>query len=169
MALFGRQRDINLFTTVTRELMGDIITQQVAYYKFKLKETVTNIYGEAAKGKFYAEPVLFNCLIERQNQDFPESDLGVDFDWKISYKFLREDLVDANLVPEVGDIIMYYDNYYEVDNTNANKFILGKDSQYNYAENPLHPNLELFGRNYQIICDTHVVPADKVEITKERL
>ena len=39
MALFGRQRDINLFTTITRELMGDVITQQIAYYKIKLEET----------------------------------------------------------------------------------------------------------------------------------
>ena len=52
MALFGRQRDINLFTTITRELMGDIITQQCAFYKYKLEQTAINIYGEAAGGKF---------------------------------------------------------------------------------------------------------------------
>lgn len=168
MALFGRQRDINLFTTITRELMGDVITQQIAYYKIKLEETVTNIYGEAASGKFYGEPVLLNCLIQREDQQFPESDLGVDFTWAVTYKFLREDLIDANVVPEVGDIIMYYDNYYEVDDTNANQYLLGKNPSYNYAENPLNPGLEQFGANYSIICNTHVVPADKVEITKER-
>jgi len=169
MALFGRQRDINLFTTITRELLGDVITQQIAYYKFKLEETVSNIYGEAANGKFYNEPVLLNCLIEREDQQFPESDLGVDFDWSITYKFLREDLIDANVVPEVGDIIMYYDKYYEVDETNANQYILGKNPDYGYNQNPLNPNLTLFGSNYSIICKTHIIPADKVEITKERL
>ena len=169
MALFGRQRDINLFTTITRELMGDVITQQIAYYKFKLEETVTNIYGEAANGKFYTEPTLLNCLLSRQGQEFPESDLGVDFDWKVEYRFLREDLIDASILPEVGDIIMYYDNYYEVDDTNANQYLLGKNPSYNYADNPLNPGLEQFGANYSIICSTHIVPADKVEITKERL
>ncbi len=169
MALFGRQRDINLFTTITRELMGDVITQQIAYYKYKLEETVSNIYGEAANGKFYSDPVLLNCLIERSDQEYPESDMGVDFNWSVTYKFLREDLVDANVVPEVGDIIMYYNNYYEVDDTNANQYVLGKNPDYNYAQNPLNPNLELFGANYSIICNTHIVPADKVEITKERL
>jgi len=168
MALFGRQRDINLFTTITRELMGDVITQQIAYYKFKLEETVSNIYGEAAGGKFYNEPVLLNCLIERSDQEFPESDLGIDFNWAITYKFLREDLIDANVVPEVGDIIMYYDKYYEVDETNANQYILGKNPEYNYASNPLNPGLEQFGASYSIICKTHIIPADKVEITKER-
>ena len=62
MALFGGTRDINLFTTITRELMGDVITQQIAYYKIKLEETISNIYGEAANGKFYHEPVLLNSL-----------------------------------------------------------------------------------------------------------
>ena len=169
MALFGRQRDINLFTTITRELMGDVITQQIAYYKIKLEETVTNIYGEAANGKFYGEPVLLNCLIQREEQQFPERDLGVDFTWAVTYKFLREDLIDANVLPEVGDIIMYYNNYYEVDDTNANQYLLGKNPSYNYAKNPLNPGLEQFGANYSIICNTHVVPADKVEITRERL
>jgi hypothetical protein len=169
MALFGRQRDINLFTTINRELLGDVITQQIAYYKIKLEETVTNLYGEAANGKFYGEPVLLNCLIQRQNQQFPESDLGVDFTWSVTYKFLREDLIDAQVVPEVGDIIMYYNNYYEVDDTNSNQYLLGKNPDYNYAENPLNPGLEQFGSNYSVICNTHVVPADKVEITRERL
>ena len=30
MALFGRQRDINLFTTITRELIGDVITISIS-------------------------------------------------------------------------------------------------------------------------------------------
>ena len=49
--------------------------------------------------------------------------MGVDFVWMVDFKFLREDLIDANVVPEVGDIIMYYDNYYEVDDTNSNQSV----------------------------------------------
>ena len=95
MALFGRQRDINLFTTINRELLGDVITQQCAFYKYVLEKTTINIYGEAADGAFYDGPVLFNALIERSDQEFPEGDLGVDFSWGITFKFLREDLKDA--------------------------------------------------------------------------
>jgi hypothetical protein len=39
MALFGRQRDINLFNTINRELLGDVITQQCAFYKYRLDQT----------------------------------------------------------------------------------------------------------------------------------
>ena len=39
MALFGGQRDVNLIKKINRELMGDIITQQCAFYKYKLEQT----------------------------------------------------------------------------------------------------------------------------------
>ena len=45
MALFGTQRDVSLFRHMSRELMGDIITEQCAFYKYKLEETKINLYG----------------------------------------------------------------------------------------------------------------------------
>jgi len=169
MALFGRQRDINLFTTINRELLGDVITQQCAFYKYVLEKTTINIYGEAAEGAYYDGPTLFNCLTQRQDQQFPESDIGVDFKWGIDFKFLREDLIDASVVPEVGDIILYYNGYYEIESTNANQYILGKNPDYPYEPNPLNPGLGEFGSNYSIICQTNYVPGDKPGITRERL
>jgi hypothetical protein len=186
MALFGSARDISLFRHVSRELMADIITQQCSFYKYKLEETKVNIYGEAAEEKYYMGPVLLNCLIERSDQDHPESDLGTDFTWGATFKFLRDDLLNkmedfneffdptnyqygANLVPEVGDIIMYQDGYYEVDNTNANQYFMGKNPDYPNNVNPINPGLEDFGSSISIICETHYVPADKLGITQERL
>jgi len=186
MALFGSARDISLFRHVNRELLADIITQQCSFYKYKLEETKVNIYGEAAEEKFYMGPVLLNCLIERQNQDYPETDLGTDFSWGATFKFLRDDLLNkmedfneffeptnyqygANLVPEVGDIIMYQDGYYEVDSTNANQYFMGKNPDYPNNVNPINPGLENFGSSISIICETHYVPADRVGITQERL
>ena len=48
MALFGRDRDISLFRSINTELLRDVITQQCAYYKFRLDETKVNIYGESS-------------------------------------------------------------------------------------------------------------------------
>jgi hypothetical protein len=170
MALFGGKRDISLFRGLNRELMGDIITQQCVYYKIKLNETKVNIYGEAAGSRYYNEPVIFNALIQRDEQDFPQDDLtGVDFAWGIEFRFFRDDLVEALMVPEVGDIIMYNESYYEVHTTNANQYFVGKDPHYPNISNPLNPGLEDFGTSVSIICKTHIVPADKVQISKERL
>ena len=170
MALYGGARDISLFRNLNKELLGNIITQQCVYYKLKLNETKVNMYGEAAGAKYYKEPVLFNALIERGDQEYPDDDiLGVNFNRSLDFKFFRDDLVDADVVPEVGDIIMYYEGYYEVDSTVGNQYFVGKDPRYPYNTNPLNPGLENFGANLSIICKTHYTPADKVQITKERI
>ena len=169
MALFTTQRDISLFRHLNRELLWDIITQQCVYYKLQLEETKVNIYGEASGAKFYNPPVILNALIARDDQNQPVSELGVDFNWNIEFRFFRDDLVDANLVPEVGDIIMYNEGYYEVDGTNANQYFSGKNPDYPNEPNPLNPGLENFGTSVSIICNTHYVPADRVQITRERI
>ena len=170
MALYGGARDISLFNKVNKELLGNIITQQCVYYKLRLNETKVNMYGEAAGARYYKEPVIFNALIERGDQEYPDDDiLGVNFNRSLDFKFFREDLIDADVVPEVGDIIMYYEGYYEVDSTVGNQYFVGKDPRYPYNTNPLNPGLENFGANISIICKTHYTPADKVQITKERI
>ena len=168
MALFGRTRDVNLIKTINRELLGDVITQQASFYKVRLEETTFNLYGEAAGGKFYDGPVIFNCLVERSDQEYPESDLGVDFDWSVIFKFLREDLINAGMDPEVGDIILYNDGYYQVDNVSSNQYFMGKDPSYPNEPNPLNPGLSEFGGNLSYIIKAHYEPADKFGITKER-
>ena len=169
MALFGTQRDISLIRNINRELMGDIITQQCAVYKLNIEETRVNIYGESSGAKYYQEPVLLNVLLERGDQTYNSSDMGVDYSREVEFRFFRQDLVDASVVMEPGDIIMYYEAYFEVDSVKDNQLFVGKDPRYPYNQNPLNPGLEDFGANLSIICTTHYTPADKVQITKERL
>ena len=169
MALYGTSRDISLFRHINRELLHDIITQQCVYYQFKTSETKVNIYGESAGAKYYTEPVILNMLVDRGDNTSPTGDMGVDYDRPMTFKFFRDDLVDANLIPDVGDIIMWYEGYWEVENTNANQLFVGKDPAYPYDVNPLNPGLENFGTNLSIMCVCHYVPADKVGITKERI
>jgi len=169
MALYGTSRDVSLFRHINRELLHDIITQQCVYYQFKTAETKINIYGESSGAKYYTEPVILNMLVDRGDNTSPTGDMGVDYDRPMTFKFFRDDLVDANLIPDVGDIIMWYEGYWEVENTNANQLFVGKDPAYPYDVNPLNPGLENFGTNLSIMCVCHYVPADKVGITKERI
>jgi len=169
MALFGSSRDVSFIRKLNRELMGNIISQQCAFYKYRLKETVINMYGEASGGKFFEEPVLLNALITVGATSNPTSELGVNFDWPITFAFLRDDLVEANLVPEVGDVILYHESYWEVDNARATQYFVGKDPDYPNSPNPLNPGLENFGYNVGILCDCHYVPGDRVNLQPFRL
>ena len=192
MALFGTQRDVSLFRHMSRELMGDIITEQCAFYKYKLEETKINLYGEAAEEKYYMGPVLLNTLVERTDNIYPETDLGTDYNKEIQFSFLRDDLLGknedfngegmsytdttaeygANLVPQVGDIIMYNEGYYEVHEAIANQYFVGKNPDYPNNENPINfpgnGDLSNYGSNISVICKTHYVQADKLGLTQAR-
>ena len=195
MALFGQARDISMFRYVNRELMGNIISQQCVFYKLRLSQTNFNMYGEAAEEKYYDGPILLYTLIDLPDQSQPVDELGVTFDWKPTFKFLRDDLLNklqdlnadtiygANLVPQVGDIILYETAYYEVTGTNAAQYFVGKDPDYPNSPQPSNPagatyplpsplwnpGLDEFGYNVSIICQTAYVPADRVGITLERM
>tara|TARA_R110000796_G_scaffold116534_2_gene229111 strand:- start:232 stop:762 length:531 start_codon:yes stop_codon:yes gene_type:complete len=175
MAMYTGLRDVSLLRKLNRELMGNIITQQCAIYQFKLEETKVNIYGEAAGEKFYNGPFLFNVLIDRQDQQYGEDEEGIQFNQAIEFYFLRDDLKVANVVPEVGDIILYQEGYYGVQSTVGNQYWGGKNPSYpnnnsNGTPNPLNPGLDKFGESVSILVSTYYIPADKVAISpyKER-
>ena len=169
MAIFGSIRDASLIRHLNRELLHDVITQQCAVYKLKLAETRVNIYGEAAGARYYHDPILLNCLIDRGEMSQPTDDFGVDYSREVEFKFFRDDLVDSTLVPEVGDIILYYQDYFEIDTVIENQLFAGKDPRFPYNQNPLNPGLEGFGMDVSIICKTHYTSADRVQISKERI
>lgn len=160
--IFGSQRDFNLFVGVNRELLSDVVEQEILYYKISLEDTQVNIYGEGME-KVYWEPVKLNCLITRGDQVISVDEFGPDLTRDASFAFLRQDLVDVITVPEVGDIIMWHENYYEVDTVTENQLFLGKDNSYN-----LTPYGEQFGASVSIICQTHLTRTDRVGIVKVR-
>jgi hypothetical protein len=168
-ALFGSSRDVSLVRHLNREVLNNIINQECAFYKYIVEKTPTNIYGEASGGKYYEGPILFNSLIKIGNNTSPTSNYGVNFDWNIEVAFLRDDLVEANVHPEVGDIILYQESFFEVDNTNITQFWSGKDPDYPYESNPLNPGLSQFGYNVSVVCTTHYVPEDRLNIKRTRL
>jgi hypothetical protein len=173
MALFGQQRDISMFRHINRELMGKIISQQCVFYKYNNTSTKVNMYGEASEGRNFADPIILFSLIETSQFEYPVNDFGPDFEWSVTYKFLKDDLIDANVNPEVGDVIMFQKGYWEIDNVSAAQFFVGKDPEYNYLDdnnqNPYETDLGEFGYNVSVICKAHYCPADKLNIQPSRL
>ena len=158
--LFGSTRDFNLMTKLSRELIKDIVEQEVLYHKISLEDTDVNLYGEAMQKSFYTA-VKLNCLITRGDQVYDIQEFGPDLGREASFAFIRKDLTDANLVAEVGDILEWHNDFYEVDTVRENQLFLGRDSGYNlasYANN--------FGSSVSIIVDCHLTRADKVGISE---
>jgi hypothetical protein len=163
MALYGGSRDISFIRHVNKELINDIIEQQVGYYKISLDKTSSNLYGESLN-KTYNDPVLVNCLIERTDQSWSETDFGPDITRTINVRFLRDILVDIQLVPEVGDVVLWQENYYEISALVENQFVVGKDPSYSYSD-----NITDFGSSLSIIVTAQYIRPEKLGLKQERL
>lgn len=161
--IFGGNRDFDLLVHINREITSDVVEQEVLYYKISLEETEANIYGESSE-KVYKTPVKLNCLINRGDQVVEESEYGSDLFRQSTFAFVRQDLADVEVVPEVGDIIMWQEDYWEADTVVENQLFLGRDNKYNLEENG--PN---FGSSLSIVVECHLTRADRVGITQKRL
>ena len=161
--MFGSSRDVATFKIFTRELVEDIVSQEIGYYKIMLNDTQANVYGEATK-KYFIGPVLIPCLIVRGEFNRVDTDYGLDTDRDVDFRFFKDHLIEASIVPEVGDVVMYNEVYYEVNNVNENQYVLGKDPDYSYSA-----AVENFGQSYSIIVTGHYASPDKLGITQERL
>jgi len=160
--IFGSTRDFDLLVNINRELLKDIVEQEVLYYKISLDDSEFNIYGETLEKSYYT-PNLLNCMIVRGDQIIDVDDFGPDLNRDVSFAFLRRDLSDVQVVPEVGDIVMWHEDYYEVDTVRENQLFVGRDSSYNLTNYGSR-----FGSSVSIIVDCHLTRADRVGITESR-
>jgi|TARA_R110000744_G_scaffold149567_1_gene262699 hypothetical protein len=158
MALFGGSRDISLFNTLSKELINNIIQTEVGYYKFALERTTSNVYGES-QGKVYYEPVRIAGLINREDQAWSADEFGSDVNQSVNFRFLKQELKDINLIPEVGDILLWRNNFHEVDSKIENQIILGKDPDYAISTGATD-----FGNSHSIILNTHTSGIERLNL-----
>lgn len=139
MPRFVTERDFQFFQHINRELIMDVIDVQVVLYKIIPDVAQVNIYGEATNKPRY-KGISLHGLIKYQKTR-PEGD-GFGFDASqagVEFRFSHKLLQDTGVYPEVGDIIKYNDNYYEIDNTNEAQLIANRPE---YSQS--------------IICETHL-------------
>jgi hypothetical protein len=91
---------------------------KVGYFKYDLDNTVSNMYGEAVE-KWYYPPMEVKCLIERSTLTHVDTDYGSDPTQNITVSIPKLTVQQFNFTPEVGDILVDRDRYYEVTSTDA--------------------------------------------------
>jgi hypothetical protein len=165
MAYFGRSRDISMFSNINNELLGQVIEQKVGYYQVILDETPPNMYGESLTKK-YNGPVLITCLLERGDTEPVTDNFGMDFTKKLVVRFFQPHLKAASVEPSVGDIVLWNEEYYEVNNVNENQLIVGKDPLYAYTDADGVPDT---GTSLSIILECFYTRPEKVGIRENRL
>ena len=166
MALFGSGRDASLIRSLSRELINRYVDVEVLWYHIVLSETRENIYGESVTGKTYYQPMKLQALIDRQPLDVITDEFGLEGTRMSTFAFLRDDLKDKNVIPEIGDIFEYNNEYYEIDVVRASQYWTGRNpgTLLGFTDGEIAE----FGYNVSIVCDTHVTRRNKVELSEVR-
>lgn len=160
MPLFHGSRDASLVHKLNTELIVDIIDTEVGLYKLSLDQTKTNIYDESDK-KIYNRPIKMPALINRQEQTFEGTEFGQDYNQICDFGFIREMLKEYETYVEVGDVIEYNGEYWEVDAILENQYFGGKNPDYSFAT-------ERWGHNVSIIANTHLTRRSRIHVEEVR-
>tara|TARA_R100000278_G_scaffold33530_1_gene30442 strand:+ start:255 stop:740 length:486 start_codon:yes stop_codon:yes gene_type:complete len=133
---FLSTRDNNFFHKVNKELLGDslrskegIINQEVTIYQIDERETPTDMYGESASGKSWRNGVTLKCLIDAEDFDFNTDEFGPDKRQNATFSFLRDSVLEANIVISLGDVINWNYAYFTISSLNENQLIGGMQDQ----------------------------------------
>lgn len=164
MPLFGSARDASFMRLINREMIQRISGIEVAIYKIATSETNHNIYDETTK-KVYYNPVRLYTIITEDDIQWNANDTGnIEGSKTVKFAFLRDDLVDLNLVMEVSDIIKYDNKFFAIDNI--------IDSQYWWGRNPttligqVEGEYSDFGYSVSVIAETHMTSISNLNIVE---
>ena len=101
--------------------------------------------------------------MKKEDQTRSSDEFGSDVDQTFDFRFLKKELVDINLVPEVGDILLFKNNFYEIDTKVENQLILGKDPDYAISTGTTD-----FGSSHSIILTGHLSRIEKLNLVPLR-
>lgn len=165
MALFSSARDASLIRSFSRELMQRFISIEIEYFKLSLNDTELNIYGESNK-KTYFNPIRIFSLIRKEDATATDEDTGINVAQIVTYAFLRDDLKDAGIFIEAGDIIKYDASYYEIDNVRHKQYWMGRnpDTLVAYQQGDINE----FGYSVSVIAETHMTRISSLHLIDVR-
>lgn len=147
MALFGGKRDAKLVASFNAELLNAIVDTEIEFFKLIVESSNSNIYGESASKSYY-NSILIPCLITKETKTAGMDDYGHSYTRTAQFGISRDILERASFFPEVGDIIFWDNEYYELDNVDANQYFVGKNPE-------TWPNGSEHGYSVSVLCDAH--------------
>ena len=160
MALFGSERDAKFLASINAELLNAIIDTEIEFYKLVIEDSNSNIYGESIN-KTYYDVILIPSLITKEGKTSEMDDYGHSYTRTAQFGISRDILEKASFYPEVGDIIKWDNEFYEIDNVDANQYFAGKNPE-------TWSNGNKFGYSVSVLCDSHVTRQTPTNIRNMR-
>lgn len=148
---FRSPRDYETIIKINQELVNDVVDLQVIIYKVNQKTTKTNSYGEAPK-KTYFPGVQVPCLYTRDPKTATSDMQTVSVAQSADFSFLRRECELRGIYPEMGDIIEWDQNFYEISNADETQLFGGREEY-----------------RHSIICKAHLTRTAGLQLTRPQV
>lgn len=140
------RRDVRFMNSLNGELMLNIIEQMVTVYKINPNSTESSVYGESMN-KVYYPGVEISCLVESDPQSTSYEGFGPDVKKGTIFRFHQKLCETKEIYPEVGDIVLWENAFFEISNIVENQFLGGQPE-----------------KNYSLISNAHMTRKSKLNI-----
>jgi len=152
MPRFFNARDLNFIKSIAEEVVDYVAETTVVLFKMSVGETKTNLYGESL-GKVWHKPAPLMAVVDREPKNVSYDGYGPDVTQAVEFRFMRERLRTHKLpllrdvngtaipvgaiqnelygYPQIGDVILFDGDYYELDNVRENLLVGGSPQIYN--------------------------------------
>ncbi len=151
MPRFVSERDFQFFQHINKEIVIEVVDVPVVLYRIIPEITSVNIYGESTSKTRY-RGIQLHGLVQYPKTEAVSEGFGFDTTQTVEFKFVKKLLQDVDVFPEVGHIIGYNDNFYEIDNVNDVQLIASR------------PQFD-----HSIICTTHLTRRSAINIEETHI
>jgi hypothetical protein len=136
---FVGAKELAFFHAVNKELIQSVVQQEVLYYQILSEKTQTdNLYNESVR-KVWSNPVKINALIMYENSTEQITMLPPDSKFNIDIYFHKQELVDRNMKPTMGDFVKFGKALYEILNVSEPQPIAGMIEEQMMVKCPCSP------------------------------
>jgi len=181
MPKFFNSKDLDFIKTISEEVVDYVVEQAVTLFKVSVGETKTNLYGESL-GKVWRKPSTMMAIVDREPININYEGFGADKQGTVEFRFNRQRIreesyavpkvrdINGTLVPteaiqnltvgypEIGDIVLYDEIYYEVDNVREPQWIGGSPEMYDKTTG------QFVDASNTLIAACHMVRKSQVQI-----
>ena len=124
--LFITPREIDLIADIAKEITKDVIGQKIYYYK--VREDVSEVHEiyEESLEKTFDPPIEVDARVEWGPAEAVTDRFGYEKIYTIQVYLHYRDMIDRNILVQVGDYCSFGDNFYEITSTKYDNMIFGQ-------------------------------------------
>jgi len=112
--LFVGSREIDFFNDIAREVMKDVVGQDIYYYSIDYARTLVHDVYQEAPQKIFDHPIVLSARVQWNESELNTGHHGHDAIRQLEIHLHQRDLIRTRINIKLGDFVSYGDTFYEV-------------------------------------------------------